>query len=275
MCVTSLRPYGTWSCIIIQASCHFLVRLAENMNDKAIAVRFFQKNLRGWFLKNKRDFPWRHTRNRYYLLIAEMMLRRTRADQVMPIYEQFIRQFPTPAAALRDPSAVEKLLEPLGLKWRAATVLRMLDQIQCRHKGRIPSDPKKLRALDGVGQYVSNAVACFGKGLPLPIVDSNVLRVICRYIGIPHRDSLRRNRSMIELASKLVDPGDARRHNWAMIDLAHFVCRPKNPNCRCCPLQKKCEFYAGSKALGSIAGKTKLGLLSADRLQQNWGTKSG
>ena len=226
------------------------------MNDGSAAIRFFRKSLKGWFSKNKRDFPWRHTRNLYSLLIAEMMLRRTRADQVVPIYRQFIRQFPTAADALKKPEVVTLLLEPLGLKWRAATVLRMLEQIKRQHKGRVPSDPQKLKALDGVGEYVSNAVACFGKGVPLPVVDTNVLRVICRYIGIAHRDSLRRKKSMIELASKLVDQNDSRRHNWAIIDLAHFICRPRDPKCQCCPLRSKCAFHACG---GSVQTKADRG----------------
>jgi A/G-specific adenine glycosylase len=212
------------------------------MNDRAVEIKFLQTQLRQWFAKNRRIFPWRNTRNPYFLFIAEMMLRRTQADQVEPVYEKFVRDFPNPAAALEKPGKARKLLKGLGLEWRADTILKALKQIQQIHEGQIPLHSEKLRSLSGVGEYVSNAILCFSKGAPVPIIDTNTLRVICRYMGIPFRDSFRRNKDIIGIFEKFVDREDARTYNLALIDLAHLVCRPRNPRCGSCPLQTKCGF---------------------------------
>lgn len=212
------------------------------MKSSPARVRFFRKQLKQWFRDHKRVFPWRRTRNPYFLFIAEMMLRRTRADQVMPVFERFVERFPSPSAVVGAPAEAARFLEPLGLRWRAQTLLTALQQVQDTHSGRIPLDPEKLRELDGVGPYVSNAVLCFGKGAPYSLVDTNVLRVLCRYEGIGFRDGLRRNSAMLRLADGFLDRKDPRTYTYAMIDLAHAVCVPRRPRCPLCPLQQKCQF---------------------------------
>jgi A/G-specific adenine glycosylase len=206
-------------------------------------VKYFQNELKKWHRKHKRAFPWRRTRNPFSLFIAEMMLRRTRADQVKPVFQCFIKRFPSPSMVLEAPEEAIRLLEPLGLRWRAGTLLRALRQIQDEFNGHIPLDPEKLRKLEGVGPYVSNAVVCFSKGTPLPLIDSNVLRVICRYEGIPFRDGLRRNSRMVHRIERFVDRNDPRTYNFALIDFAHSVCTPSNPECPSCPLRQECHFF--------------------------------
>jgi A/G-specific adenine glycosylase len=213
------------------------------MNFPLKRVKFFQNELKKWYRKHKRAFPWRRTRNPFSLFIAEMMLRRTRADQVKPVFQRSIKQFPSPLAVLKAPKQALCLLEPLGLRWRARTLLRALQQIQDEFNGHIQLDPEKLIKLEGVGPYVSNAVVCFSKGTPLPLIDSNVLRVICRYEGIPFRDGLRRNNRMVHRIESFVDRNNPRTYNFALIDFAHAVCTPSNPKCSSCPLRKGCYFF--------------------------------
>jgi A/G-specific adenine glycosylase len=211
----------------------------------------FHESLLGWWEKNQRKYPWRSSHNPYHILISEIMLHRTRADQVVPVYISFIRTFPTIqdlAEAKLD--EVKKILHKLGLFWRNELLFKMAQDIVTRYKGEIPSARKDLESLPGVSQYIASTVRCFAFGHPEPLLDTNTVRILGRVFGIRLTDSCRRSLRFRRLYQSLMNTAHPRDFNYAMIDLGALVCTPKNPECDICPLNSICSY-----------GKTRLGVI--------------
>jgi A/G-specific adenine glycosylase len=172
--------------------------------------------------------------------VAEILLRRTRAEAVAPVYTMFIRKFPDPLALAHARAAdIFELLRPLGLRWRAANLVAIARRL--RKTGGNPfGDPVLLRGLPGVGDYVASAVAVFALGRAAPVVDANTARVAGRFFGITTRSELRRSRAVREALGNLVGSRRAREVNLALIDLGALLCRPALPRCPECPLEPDC-----------------------------------
>jgi A/G-specific adenine glycosylase len=216
---------------------------SPHLKSKAIV-----KGLLRWFESNKRSFPWRETFEEpdpYIILFTEIMLQRTRADQVVPVYSEFINRYPTfEDLARAKKSQVVALFSKLGLTWRAKNVFKLIRVLESQYRGRVPSDVEMLRELPAVGLYVAKAVSCYAYGTKLVPVDTNVVRVISRLFGLPGQvDSARRSRSVTKLADSLAPEANFQDFNLALLDFAAKVCRPK-PLCEICPLQKQCHFYS-------------------------------
>jgi A/G-specific adenine glycosylase len=206
--------------------------------------KFITRPLLEWYEKNGRNYPWRRSRNPYEVLIAEIMLQRTKADQVLPVYLSFIRKFPTVKKLNKaSTEAVKSYFDRLGLMWRAELVKRLAGELITRFNGKIPESRKELLSLPSVGEYVADAVLSFARGKNVAVVDANVCRVIGRVFGLKPRGEARRDRRFRDIAQRLAAMGDARRLNWAIIDLAALVCTPKNPKCHICPLKERCSYY--------------------------------
>lgn len=212
----------------------------------------YRQRLILWGEDHFRDFPWRQTRDPYHLLIAELLLHRTQARQVVEIYRRFIARYPD-LASLRQATFADlrQELYSLGLNWRIALILHLAADLHHRFDGRIPLDRDDLLSLPGVGDYIASSLRCFSAGLPDAIIDTNVMRVITRLFAIPFRDSLRRNRQFRELTWRLVDPHRPRDYNFALLDLANLVCKPGLPDCLLCPLNDIC-CYARSWTAGQV-----------------------
>ena len=207
--------------------------------------------LLSWFDKNGRSFPWRETFERpdpYTILFTEIMLQRTRAEQVIPIYLEFVRKYPTfNELSLASDIDITSLFGRLGLKWRAKNVLRLIRQIKEQYHGSIPRELDDLRKLPGVGEYVAAAVACYAFGHRTVAIDSNVVRVVSRLFGISVTiDSGRRDTRLIHAAASLAPQHRPRDFNLALLDISALICKPK-PLCEICPLMKYCAFYSNTK----------------------------
>ena len=189
-----------------------------------------------------RDFPWRHTRDPYRLLISELMLRRTQARQVAPVYLEFCQRWPDlPRFVAADPEEVATILWPLGLQWRIQNLLQVREALTAR--GHIPDQYLDLLALPGVGDYVASAVLCFSQQEARPLIDTNTVRVIGRYFGLKVHAGTRRLQSFRGLAQSLVPTGQAQAstYHYSLLDLAATVCRPARPQCYRCPLAAECR----------------------------------
>lgn len=204
----------------------------------------YRSALISWGQTHFRDFPWRHTSDPYHVLLAEILLHRTQAKQVVEIYLMFVTRYPS-ISALNTASYEELaiLLKPLGLYWRINLIVLMAEELVNRFEATVPEDRDDLLSLPGVGDYIASSVRCFAFDKPDAIIDTNVVRVITRLLGISHKDSLRRKRSFQELAQSLIDPDNPQAYNYAILDLANLVCRPRIPNCQICLLQDSCKFY--------------------------------
>lgn len=203
----------------------------------------FHRDLLNWWRRNGRKFPWRNTNNPYHILISEILLHRTRADQARSVYERLISRFPTVQdLALSDPEEIKRILYPLGLHWRSTLLLKMSREIYQKYSGVIPSSSRELESLPGVGSYIASAVKCFAFGEPVPLLDTNTLRILGRFFGIRVTDSSRRTEKFRKLYQSLMDAEHPREFNYAMIDLGALICTPKNPRCSECPLKNQCNY---------------------------------
>ncbi len=193
-----------------------------------------------WWELNYRTFLWRQTDNRYEILIAEILLRRTNATAVAKIYADFLREFPIPTAlAKADASSIELIANRLGLFWRGKNLSEL--SLFFRDGGKIPKNLDGLLKLPGVGPYVARAVMVNAVGDAHIPVDSNVVRAICRFLGIPGQDAYRRNRKFQDLADSFLGDVPPRAFNYALLDFAAGVCVPVRPKCPICPLSKYCK----------------------------------
>ncbi len=208
-------------------------------------VRWLKSRLLRWWEKNRRHFPWRETSDPYRVLVAELMLRRTRAPQVVPVYTGFISEFPdAKSLALASGERIREILRPFGLEKRAGDMVLLARALR-DHAGRIPEDPDLLRSLPGVGDYVASAVLCFAFGHPVPVADVNTCRVVCRFFGITTAREARRSGEVRAILQAIAASGHARESNLALMDLAASICRPGVPVCACCPLEQRCRKGGG------------------------------
>ncbi len=206
----------------------------------------FRKTLIDWGQKNFRAFPWRFTSDPYRILMAEVMLHRTQALQVVPVYERFLERYPDlPALATATEEDLHGMLYSLGLKWRISLIYEMVADLMQRFDGKIPFDRKDLLSLPGVSDYIASAVCCFAWKQPLALIDTNTVRIVARVFNLQITDSLRRNRRFKALLETLVDPVQPVAYNYALLDLANKVClKVREPDCLRCPLLEHCHYGA-------------------------------
>lgn len=194
-----------------------------------------------WSELNSRDFPWRHGRQTpYRALVFELMLKRTRAENVAPVYERFIERFPNiDAIEIADIESIEEVLRPIGLHRSRAREFKKTARIIVEdHHGRVPSDLTSLLKLPGIGRYTAHAILCFGCGQAAQIVDVNVRRILGRYFGIDPR--ARKDAVYWDMAWRLLPVDWATDFNRALLDLGALVCTARKPGCGRCPLSANC-----------------------------------
>ncbi|HJT37236.1 MAG TPA: A/G-specific adenine glycosylase [Actinomycetota bacterium] len=204
-----------------------------------------QQRVLAWFDEHGRTFPWRGHRDPYQTLVAEVMLQQTQTGRVAPAYEAFLAKFPT-LSSLAHASAMEVIQawRGLGYNRRAVDLQRAAQTIEHQHGGVVPSDPKTLRALPGIGEYSASAIACFAYDAQIPVVDVNVRRVLSRAVGGSDDVSLDETR---KIATQWLAPGRAYRWNQALMDIGAMVCRIDSPLCARCPLKLACAYRAQGK----------------------------
>lgn len=204
----------------------------------------FRSRLTEWHKDNAREYPWRTASNPWHVLIAEICLRRTRAEQVAPVYQRLIELAPTPADMVARQAEAGEAMRSLGLHWRARNLIAIADEINRRFGGAVPESEVDLLSLPGVGHYVAQAVRCFGFGKPATIVDTNTQRIITRLLG-------RTNPSRWQMRLDLYRLGGPRgadaSFNYALLDFGALVCQARSPRCGECPARQICATYAESK----------------------------
>lgn len=195
--------------------------------------------LLAWYRKNKRDLPWRHTRDPYKIWLCEIIMQQTRVAQGLAYYNRFVDTFPTPralAAATED--KVLKLWQGLGYYSRA----RNLHAAAKSMKGVFPKTYEGVRSLKGVGDYTAAAICSISYKLPYAVVDGNVYRVLSRVFNIQTPiDSTEGKKQFTALAQTLLDKKNPGDYNQALMDLGAMVCTPQAPQCSSCPLDKICQ----------------------------------
>jgi A/G-specific adenine glycosylase len=197
-----------------------------------------RRRLLAWYRRNGRhDLPWRQTRDPWRVLLAELMLQRTRADLVRPVYDAVLLRYPT-AAALADAETqdVQRIGRPLGLRHRLPRMQAAAAAVQ----DGVPSSHEGLLRLPGIGPYAANATLCFAFGKRVPIVDGSVIRLLNRLTGLTSERARPRDDPFVwGQAEKLLPKSNVRAWNWALLDLTALVCRTR-PRCSECPLLPCC-----------------------------------
>ncbi len=206
------------------------------------AVGLFQFTIITWGTANFVDFPWRHTENQWHALAAEVMLQRTRAEQVVPVFREFSERYTTPLDFLKDPDGI-RLFSRLGLLWRARPFLDLAALLS--GASAIPSDRKVLLTLPGIGDYIASAFRSLHLGIRDTIIDSNVVRIYGRFFGFRTTPETRRLKAFIELAERITPSEKFRAFNYGLIDFTRAICRPR-PRCSECPLQDACRSRSAS-----------------------------
>ena len=204
-----------------------------------------QTKLLQWFKKNKRDLPWRRTKDPYAIWVSEIMLQQTQVNTVIPYYRDFLNTFPTVhRLAKANLSKVLKVWEGLGYYSRARNLHHASRIITNHFKGKIPDTLKALFTLPGIGRYTAGAILSIAFNKEAPILDGNVKRVLSRLFAIsgdPKENKI--EQSLWQLSESLLPKGRGSLFNQALMDLGSMICTPKNPNCLSCPLKNLCQGY--------------------------------
>lgn len=224
------------------------VKITDRNKDLGNRVWF---EILKWGNENMRLYPWRNNPTPYNVLIAEVMLHRTRADQVNKLYPFFVEKYSDfKAISDADIASIREDLASLGLKWRADLLYSMAKTIQQKYGGVIPKDKYKLMKLPGVGKYIASAVLCFGYDKKEPILDTNTVRVISRIFDIEATDSSRRSKKFENIFLDLVSLGEPRKFSLSLIDFAALICTARTkPRHDLCPLRDFCAAYNQNKIL--------------------------
>ncbi len=202
----------------------------------------FSSRLLKWYDKNKREMPWRNTKDPYAIWLSEIIMQQTRVAQGTDYYLRFLAAFPdiySFASASED--EIMKLWQGLGYYSRARFMMVTAKEIISIHNGKFPSTYKDLIKLKGIGSYTAAAIASISFNEPVSAVDGNVLRVYTRYAGI--RESIEKDKvrkSIRDSLNKLIDLNKPAEFNQAMIELGALLCTPRMPDCINCPLLSGC-----------------------------------
>jgi A/G-specific adenine glycosylase len=204
-----------------------------------------QEKLLAWFEANRRDLPWRHTRDPYKILVSEVMLQQTQVDRVIPYYYDFLSRFPTVEALAAAPTAdVITAWAGLGYNRRAVNLQRTAQAVVERYAGTFPSTVQALRELPGIGPYTAGAIACFAFEQDTGFIDTNMRRVLHRvFAGVDVPSPTVSDKAITELAAQAVPPGNGWTWNQALIEFGALQCTARKPACVICPLQKECKAF--------------------------------
>lgn len=205
----------------------------------------FREVVNSWYPENKRDLPWRDSRDPYRIWLSEIILQQTRVEQGLPYYLRFIASFPTVFdLAKASEHQVLKLWQGLGYYSRARNLHHTAKEVAYQMKGVFPKSYRELLKLKGVGEYTASAIASICYNEPVAVVDGNVYRVLSRYFGVEVPiNSTQGVRYFKELAAQVMDtrhPGD---YNQAVMEFGALQCKPQLPLCANCDLQVNCIAF--------------------------------
>lgn len=209
----------------------------------------FSEKLLNWYSENGRCLPWRETRNPYFIWLSEIILQQTRIEQGRSYYEHFITAYPT-IRHLADASEeqVLKSWQGLGYYSRARNLHAAARQVAYSMDGRFPDTYEGILSLKGVGRYTAAAVASFAFGLPYPVIDGNVYRLVSRLYGIDTpigTDAA--YRQFEELLMHLIDRERPGQFNSAMMDFGSTYCKPVGCDCNGCIFRQQCVAFREGK----------------------------
>lgn len=206
-------------------------------------IKYIQKHLTEWGRENFSAFPWRSELSDFHCLIAEILLQRTRAEQVVPVFKRFCETFPTVSTlAESSESKIRSVIEPLGLHWRAKQLQSLGLHLKNQMDGEVPLKYEDLIKIPSVGPYAASAFLSLHKNVFSPIIDSNIVRFYGRVFGFSIDQETRRKKWFYEIAELLTPSRELKDYNYSLIDFTRKICKPK-PDCTNCFFAKICEYH--------------------------------
>ena len=202
----------------------------------------FEKEITSWFKKNKRDLPWRKT-DAWGVLVSEFMLQQTPVNRVLPVYEAWMKRWPTAASlAKATPAEVITAWGRLGYPRRALRLHECAKEITHNFKGKIPESQAELRELPGIGEYTAAAITAFAFEKRSLVLDINIRRLFARLfdgVETPTQSATKVEKSRYEELIPKKDP-----HLWAAatMELGAVICTSQSPKCGICPVAHVCTW---------------------------------
>jgi A/G-specific adenine glycosylase len=203
-----------------------------------------REKLVNWGKSNYRKFPWRNEPRPFWVLIAEILLQKTQAEQVRQVYEQIRNHWPTPEK-LKDADKLDEVIKEIGLVKRADFIRNIAQEVADNYDGELPSTSKELKGFKGVGDYTANAVMNFGFQKGKELVDSGIGRIFRRLFSLDKEKPAYADRRLWGLSKTIINKKTGPTVNYALLDLSAKVCTTRNPHCEICPLSEICDFNLG------------------------------
>lgn len=219
-----------------------------------IAISHIRKKLLRWQSHHGRNYPWRESVDPFRVLMAEIMLIRTKPEQVVRVYDKLFTNYPDfSSLKLATTEEIDEIVKSLGLNWRSSVFSIILKEMKDRFHGRVPDSRKDLKSLTGVGDYVAGAVLSIAFNRKEWMVDVNIGRAIKRYFGIKTGKETRRNRRIIEVAKLYAQCSTPGLANLAILDFSTLICKSGNPGCTICPISHGCRFLKSQSGLAKVS----------------------
>jgi len=195
-----------------------------------------------------RDFPWRHRISPYRIMVAEFMLQRTKAEQVRPVYQKFLHEYPDVVTLSKAKiSPVSKYTRTLGIHWRAKHFIQAARFVVKNYSGRFPSHRNKLLAIPGVGEYVAGAILTVAFHKPEWVIDANIARVFNRYYNLKLTGEIRRKKKIVEKSKLFFNHPDPGKLLFCILDFSARICVPGKPHCPECLIRSRCRYTPKTK----------------------------
>jgi A/G-specific adenine glycosylase len=203
----------------------------------------FRRQLLGWYRRHGRDLPWRRTRDPYAILVSEFMLQQTQVATVIPFYHKWLRRFPDFGSLARaSENEVLRMWQGLGYYARARNLHTTAKTVMDRYGGNFPPGIEQTQQLPGIGKYTANAVATFAFDQSVPIVETNIARVLARLFNLRKSiDSGAGRKKLWQHAASLLSKSDASTFNSALLDLGALICVARSPKCDVCQVKAFCR----------------------------------
>lgn len=220
-----------------------------------------------WYAQARRDLPWRDPDvTAWQILVSEFMLQQTPVARVAPIWLDWVARWPTPSATAAAGAAdVLRAWGKLGYPRRAKRLHECALVIASDHGDVVPDDVEVLLTLPGVGAYTARAVACFAYQKRVPVVDTNVRRVVARAVhGLADAGNPSATRDLADVEALLPENATAATFSAALMELGATVCTARSPKCGICPLSVCAWRAAGYPASNGPARKAQ-GYAGTDR----------
>ncbi len=213
----------------------------------------FNRIVLRWYSRSARQFPWRDIRNSYRILVSEVMLQQTQVSRVAEKYPRFIRRFPSfSSLAKARSSTVIRAWKGMGYNNRAVRLHRLARIVETELGGTLPRTTAELESLPGIGKYTAHAIACFAFRQHVPVVDTNIRRVLSRTFPVQAR------RADIWVLSGLCLPRrNAYDWNQALMDLGSTICTAGSPRCGSCPVSGICPSAFRVRTVRTDGSKTE------------------